>query len=334
MTPAHPALFEAARAAAGSFPVAWQQQEGVWHGTFDGRHGDYDVAIATPNDRVFAVRAVSHASVAADVAARIARLCLDATWTMPTAGFYRSRAAGGAVVSAATLTLHHCTEPPEASILQNTLRECLLNAELFAAVAPSVARGASIDEARELRRLLFPALAAGELGGLPPSLVPGGRAPAGAKELLDACEVAAGRVGWPTERAAPDELVVDRDTFVGVESGCIVVSSYPGLDVAPERIGAVSEELNGLLDEGAPVTLALDPVSGTVVARSFLDVRGLPQIPDGDVLCDVIRQAGGGAAAHIEQLERAADRRPSGPRPFGSGTTGPSLRDRLQSRAA
>jgi hypothetical protein len=334
MTPVHPALFEAARAAAGSFPVAWQSEDGVWHGTFEGRHGDYDVAIATPNDRVFAVRAVSHASVAPDAATRIARLCLDATWTMPTAGFYRSRAAGGAVVSAATLTLHHRSDPPEAGILQNTLRECLLNAELFAAVAPSVARGASLEEARELRRLVFPALAAGELGGLPPVLVPGGRAPVSAKELLDACEVAAGRVGWPTERPAPDELVVDRDTFVGAEGGCIVVSSYPGLDVAPERVGTVSEELNDLLDEGAPVVLALDPVSGTLVARSFLDVRGLLAVPHADILCDVIRQAGGGAAAHIDALARAADRRPQGPRPFAASPAGSSLRDRLQSRAA
>ncbi|MEO9174426.1 MAG: hypothetical protein ABI317_02850 [Gaiellales bacterium] len=321
-------LFEAASVAASVLPVVWQRDGSILRGLLDGQHGSYDVTIATHRAHVFVVRVVSQAPIPEQAAERVALLCMDATWTMPTAGFFYSPGSGGAVVSAATLTFNHSDEVAHPTILRNTIRECMLNAELFARVQQAVVEGSSIEEAREFRRRLFPALAAGELGGMPGYLAQAGPPPADDGQLIDACEAAARKRGWQLQRRSRDQLVVQGETFVDVHAGCLVVSSYPGVEVRPDRRGAVADLLNRLLDAGSPFTLALDLELGAVVARSFLDVRGLAQIPPAALLCDVIFQAGGGARVHLDEIERVANERRAADRPFGS--SGSTLRDRLQ----
>jgi hypothetical protein len=323
----HDELFEAATVAASVLPVSWQRQGSVLRGLLDGQHDRYDVTVATHRSHVFIVRVVAQASVPAEAVERLGLLCMDATWTMPTAGFFYSEGTG-TVVSAATLTFNHSDEVPHPTILRNTIRECVLNAELLARVRPMVVDGSSIAEAREFRSRLFPALAAGELGGMPRYLAEPGPAPADDTLLIDACEAAARDRGWQLQRRSRDQLVVQGETFVDVHAGCLVVSSYPGVEVRPDRRAAVAGLLNRLLDEGTPFTLALDLELGAVVARSFLDVRGLGSIPPPDLLCDVIFQAGGGARVHLEAIERAANERRAADRPFSS--SGSALRDRLQ----
>ena len=324
----HQALFEAAEAAASFLPVSWQRDDVLLQSELEGRHGSYEITVATPRAQVFLVRVVSRAVIPPEATERAGLLCMDASWTMPTSGFFYSHAVGDAVVSAATLTFNHLDEVPDPTILRNTIRECLLNAELLSPVVAQIVRGCSIEQARELRHRLFPLLAAGESGGVPDYLRPVGVAPADDAELIDACEVAASGSGWETSRRSASQLVVGADTFVDVHAGCLIVSAYPGVDVRPDRRGAVAALLNQLLDAGTPFNLALDLDRGTVVARSFLDVRGLASIPRAALLCDVIFQAGAGARAHLAEITRVADDRRGADRPFGP--TGSVLRDRLQ----
>jgi hypothetical protein len=237
---------------------------------------------------------------------------------MPTAGFFLSEGYGGSVVSSATIASDRFTGIPGAMMLQNTIRECVLNAELL---APTVQ--AAIDG-----RPIAPSTP----GDIPDYAWPSGWAPAPDRQLIDACDEAVRSSGWQTVRRLPGQLVVEEDTFVDVHGGSLIVTSYAGDPVHAERRGEVATLLNGLLDEGAPFGYALDPERGEIATRCVLELRGLESIPAPGMLCDVISRAAAGARVHADKIQRAAYMPSAGGRPFA--TAGSSLRDRLQANQA
>ncbi|HEY1479481.1 MAG TPA: hypothetical protein VGF46_05595 [Gaiellales bacterium] len=325
-------LFEAVELAATVLPVPWTHGRDRLDGTLEGHHGTYDITLEVPDAREFRVRVASHERVPAAVAEQVDLLCMDAAWGMPTAGFYLSQRAGGAVVAAATIALNRYDEVPGPTILRNTIRECVLNAELVSLLAKAVVQGCTIDEARAHRPQLFESLAAGELGGMPAFCIPVGWAPADDHRLMDVCETAAAQADWATFRRADDQLVVGGETYVDLYDGCLIASTYSHEDVPAHRRSEVAKLLNRLLDDGAPFNLAIDLQTGTVVTRTVLDLRGLESLPHATLLCDVIYRSGAGSRVHRDAIARVADDRIDPSRPFGGGGT--SLRDRLQATRA
>jgi hypothetical protein len=314
------ALDEAAVAASEALPISWERAPGLLEGELEGCRERYHVAIATARGRIFAVRVVSHAAVPAEKAAEVGAICMDANWTMPTAGFFLSEGYGGSVVSAATIASDRFTGIPDPMMLQNTIRECVLNAELLAPTVQAAIAGRPI--------------APSSPGEIPDFAWPSGWAPAPDRALIDACDEAARASGWQTVRRLPGQLVVEEDTFVDVHTGSLIVSSYAGEPVRPERRSEVAGLLNSLLDEGAPFGYALDPERGEIATRCVLELRGLESVPAPGMLCDVISRAAAAARVHADRIQRVAQV-PSASvngRPFAAA--GSSLRDRLQANQA
>jgi hypothetical protein len=322
-------LFEAAEDAARVLPIAWRRNGDLLQGGFDGNQGSYAVTVATPGGSAFLVRAVRAEPIPDEAAERVELLCMDWNWAMPNTCFFFSRGFGGRVVSAASIGRREFDGVPEPPTLENTIRGCLLHAELVTHAVQGAVEGDSLTESTMFRTHVLPRLLDGEAHGVPECLEPRGPQPASDEQLIDACEAAARAAGWQAFRRADDQLVVQGATFVDVHMGCLIVSSYPCDDqIRPERRTAVASLLNQLLDRGAPFGLALDLAGGTVAGRTTLDLRGRASIPSHAELRDVIVSGGEGSLYHVAEIERVAG---SG-RPFG--TTGGSLQERLHRRRA
>jgi hypothetical protein len=324
-------LSTAARDAVSFLPIDWRPGDGYLRGTFKGCHDTYDVTIATPNDNVFLVRAAAWSEVPDDSTDTVGMLCADTSWYIPNAGFFVAAGAGNAVTSAATLAFDQFDASLDPLILRSAVRECLLNAELLAPVVQAVVKdGLTIPQARLFRTRMYQGYGMGELTGLSPLLAPPGLAPATDVQVIDACETAARSLGWDVFRRSPDQIVVNGGTFVDVNRGALIVSTYEIDPVRPERRLAVSRLLNELLGEGAPFGLVLDLDGGAVCARTSLELGGLRALPPASVLTDVIFQSGGGASYFAPRIDATAKARSQ--TPFGG--SGGSLRDRILGRRA
>jgi hypothetical protein len=302
----HESLFMAAVRAAESLPVVWRREQQRLIGTLDREHGTYIVSIFA-HPRLFDVRIAVVEAVADDATEQIGLLCAEANRTLPTASFYLSGLAGGAVQSAATIALDLFDDVPEARLLGNVLEECLQNAELIAPMIGSVNHGRTVADAMR-----------SGLDALAGRTTRPNDAPVSDVGLIDACCVATHASGWETLRRNMTQMAVvcslagsgeQAPTFVEAHEGSLHVSAYilePKWRVPAERRSAVAELLNQFLDLGAPFGLSLDRDTGDVRTRSFLDIRGLAAVPPRDLLRDVIFQAGGGALIYLDAIRRVA----------------------------
>jgi hypothetical protein len=312
-------LYDAAAFAAGSVPASWTRtgQDRAF-GQLTGNHGRYRIGLSTVAGRLFHVKVSALASVPAEAVERINIVCMDANWQMPTSAFSYSPAGDGSVMAQASIALDRCSTVPDARLYRNLLRQCVLGSELLSLVVEAVGKGTSVEDARTFRGELFPALYSGELGGLPAWLAPEGPPPAANDRLIDACQDAAMAAGWEFARNAPDALVMvcagspatgAIHTNVDVHEHSLIVSSHPfgpDLLVPEDRRTAVALLLNRILEGGVPFGLALDLLTGDVVARSFLDLSGVAAVPSPELLCDVIFQSAAGAFLYLEPLVAVA----------------------------
>ncbi|MEO9176199.1 MAG: hypothetical protein ABI317_11865 [Gaiellales bacterium] len=312
-------LYEAAVFAAGSLPASWTRTgQDRMLGQLAGSHGRYRIGLSTVAGRLFHVKVSALDAVPAEAVERINLVCMDANWQMPTACFSYSPAGDGSVMAQAAIALDRCVEVPDERLYRNLLGQCVLNSELLWLVVEAVNKGTSVEDARAFRSELFRALFLGELGGLPTWLRPEGPPPAAPEQLIDACAAAATAAGWEQARRAPDQLIMvcagspatgPVHTDVDVHEQSLIVSSHPfgpGLLVPEERRPAVAVLLNRILESGVPFGLALDLQSGDLVARSYLDLAGVPAIPSPELLCDVIFQSAAGAFLYLEPLVAVA----------------------------
>jgi hypothetical protein len=315
----HDPLYDIAVAATGSIPATWRRT-GPQRllGQLRGVHGSYRIGISTIGGRLYHVKVSSLTPVPEPAVARIDALCMDANWQMPTAAFSYSAAGDGAVMTQAAIALDRTRNLPDPALYRNLLRECILNSELLAKVVDAVNLGCSIEDARTFRAQLYPELYQGRLGGLPAYLTPSGTTPASPSGLIAACEAATISAGWETLRPAPEQLIVvcagspatgPVHTVVDVHGRSLIFSSQPfssELLVPEHRRPAVSELLNRILAIGVPFGLALDLQSGSVVARSFLELSGVAQAPSPELLCDVIFQSAAGAFLYLDPIVAVA----------------------------
>jgi hypothetical protein len=299
-------LYEAAVTAAESLPVSWRREQQRLSGTLDREHGTYILSIFA-HPRLFDVRIAVVEAVADTATEQIGLLCAEANRTLPTASFYLSGLAGGAVQSAATIALDLFDEVPEARLLGNVLEQCLRNAELIAPMIGAVNVGRPLAEAMRTAR-----------DAVLDDPLREDVAPVSDVALIDACCVATHASGWETLRRNMTQMAVvcslpdsgeQAPTFVEAIDGALHVSAYilePQWRVPADRRVAVATLLNRFLDLGAPFGLSLDRDTGDVRTRSFLDIRGLADVPPRDLLRDVIFQAGGGALVYLEAIRRVA----------------------------
>jgi hypothetical protein len=308
-------LFDAVEQAAESFPVAWQRAPGELTGRLEGRHAAYSISIRSPHPNWLWIRVAIDEQPDLDRRPQIELLCMAANRRFPTGGFHLPPGEDARVHASAAIRLGRSQEPIEPAVVRNTLRRCVLDAELFAPMLRKINHGSVIVGALAAGSDAFIAMR-DEPDGIPNYLSAHGAPPANDVRLVDACEEAARATGWATLRRTPTQIMVDTDrrsaagpvvTFIDAHDGLLIASAYAQDENVPSpRRPAVSQLLNHILSRNAPFGLALDLDSGAVSALSSLDFSGAKGLPPQALLCDLIEQATEGAERFGGSIQRVA----------------------------